>query len=72
MKDNKINNKPIIAINSQGPQGNIYYIIGLAQQQLPVECGEEMWGRVKKSGSYSDAIRIIREYVDLIDEDGKI
>lgn len=63
---------PRITIKSNDSQGNIHYIVGLAQQQLPVERGEEMWGRIKKSGSYSDAIKIIREYVDLIDEDGKI
>ncbi|MBP5467553.1 MAG: hypothetical protein J6Y43_08350, partial [Clostridia bacterium] len=63
---------PRITIKSNDSQGNIYYIGGLAQKNLPVERGEEMWERVTKSNSYKDAIKIIREYVDLVDDDGVI
>lgn len=63
--------KPVIKFDSQGPSGNIFYILGLVKAALRKQrriidynnCLE----RVQNSHSYAEALKIIREYVDLID-----
>lgn len=64
--------KPIMHINLDGPQGNVFYILGLAAVKLRISGGdanthaiEEMRQRVFKCKTYEDAIGVIREYVDI-------
>lgn len=56
--------------NLIGADGNIFNLIGLASKTL-IENGQtgqatEMKNRVTKSGSYSEALEIILEYVEPI------
>lgn len=60
--------KPVMRIDPDGPQGNIFYILGFATGELlssgvPASVRDEMRGRVMNAGSYEEAIRIIQEYV---------
>lgn len=67
--------KPIVKFRSNGESGNIYYILMLTRnalrKQRRITDYNELWSRVQNSGSYREALEIIREYVDLQDEDGK-
>lgn len=67
--------KEKIEFSSSGESGNIYCIIGLAQRALRkqqrITDYNTMRDRVFESKSYADALTVIREYVDLIDTDGK-
>lgn len=54
-----------------GADGNIFNIIGIATRSLN-NCGmddaaKEMQSRVTASGSYSEALAIISEYVEPVD-----
>ena len=56
-----------------GADGNIFNILGIASRSLK-KCGmgdaaKEMQSRVASSGSYSEALAIISEYVEPIDDD---
>jgi len=55
--------------------GNIYWILGAVRMQMQKEHRindyNEMWERVQNSWSYPDALAVIREYVNLIDDDGR-
>ena len=68
--------RPIITIDPDGPQGNVFYIWGLAIGKL-INCGvsasvrDEMSGRVKNAHSYEEAIGIIQEYVTIKWKGGK-
>lgn len=68
--------KPIIRINSRGETGNIFWILGAARVTLRrlarLKDYDEMRERVIASASYEEALAIIREYVDLIDDDGEV
>lgn len=68
--------KPIIHFESRGPSGNIFWILGTVrnsmQKQRRITDYNTMWERVQNSGSYEAALAIIREYVDLIDDDGRV
>lgn len=62
--------KPNIGtIDCNGPEGNIFYIVGLAKKALQRSghrnLGEELCDRVFKSGSYEEAKAIIAEYVEV-------
>lgn len=63
--------KEIIYFNRNGRTGNIFYILGLARDKLRKQRRiidyNECWERVQHSGSYEEALKIIREYVDLIE-----
>lgn len=67
--------KPIVNFDSQGPSGNIFYILGLVRESLRKQRRiidyNECWEKVQASGSYEEALRIIREYVELIDVQGR-
>ena len=67
--------KPIVRFQSTGPSGNIYYILGAARdalrKQSRINDYNEMRDKVLSSESYREALIHIREYVDLIDIDGK-
>lgn len=62
---------PIVIYDSQGPQGNIYYILGLVQQALKAERRytdfNNLRDRVFEAKSYEEALAIINETVTLID-----
>ncbi len=68
-------NRPSVHFKSRGESGNIFYILGLVSRALskarrPTDyntCRD----RVTSCGGYREALRIIREYVDLIDDDGE-
>ena len=68
-------NKPRVEIHSQGPEGNIYFIIGKARDALRkarrISEYNDMWERVQKSKSYPAALAEIRKEIDLIDLDGQ-
>ncbi len=67
-------NKTVIEFHSCGSSGNIFYIIGMVQtvmrKEKRIQDYNEMWERVNSSKSYENALKIIREYVTLIDLDG--
>ena len=67
-------NKATVTFRSRGPSGNIYWIIGEAgnalKKQRRIADYNTMRDRVFASGSYAEALEIIREYVDLVDLDG--
>lgn len=68
MKENFIKPKsPII-----GADGNIFNLIGIASKSLKKEGyyeeANEMSKRVMRSNSYEEALGIIMEYIDPVDE----
>lgn len=67
--------KAKVTFDSRGFSGNIFYILGLVQNQLRKERRIADWNdcqeRVRNSHSYEEALSIIREYVDLIDSRGE-
>jgi hypothetical protein len=67
--------KPVIYFNSTGNSGNIFFILAEVKRELQKEGRaqdfNEMWEAVQKSGGYTEALSIIREYVDLVDLDLK-
>lgn len=63
--------KPKVVFDSHRPSGNIFAVLALTQMALrkarrPTDYNE-CRDRVLASGSYTEALDIIREYVDLID-----
>jgi hypothetical protein len=65
----------MIQFQSMGPSGNIFWILGAARKELHKQRRiteyNTMWERVQNAQSYIDALAIIREYVELVDTDGK-
>jgi hypothetical protein len=65
----------MIQFQSTGQSGNIFWILGAARKELQKQRRiteyNDMWERVQNSQSYEDALSIIREYVELVDTDGK-
>ncbi len=68
--------KPIIKINSDGEQGNIFYILALAsnalRRQYRIADYNELRDRVYNSKNYKEALAIVREYVEIVDIDNQI
>ena len=62
--------KPVVVFKGKKLVGNMYRTLGAAAALLPGDRMVEMCQRVYASLSYEDAIRIIKEYVDLVDEKG--
>lgn len=66
--------KPAIHFQSRHESGNIYFILGKVSDALHKEqmaaAFDDLRDRVFSSGSYQNALDIIRETVDLIDDDG--
>jgi hypothetical protein len=58
-----------ITINTNGPQGNIFYVLGVAANVLEthgfMKEKQEMIDRVTASFDYEKAKQIIAEYVDM-------
>lgn len=65
----------VIEFDSRGPSGNIFHILGLVRDALRKQRRiidyNDCWERVQKSSSYEEALKIIREYVELIDIQGR-
>ena len=65
----------MIYFNSLGPSGNIFAILGLVRNEMRKQRRiteyNTMWQRVQNSKSYEEALKIVREYVELIDLDNK-
>lgn len=67
--------KPVeIHFRSTGSSGNIFFILGAVRnamrKQRRISACNELRDRVLDAPSYSNALSIIREYVNLIDNDG--
>ena len=68
--------KAVIHFRSRGESGNIYWLIGAAQVELHkqqrITDYNTMRDRILNGAdSYEEALAIIREYVNLIDDDGR-
>jgi hypothetical protein len=65
----------MIQFQSTKESGNIFWILGAASKELKKQRRiteyNAMRDRVYESGSYEEALAIIREYVELIDLDGQ-
>lgn len=63
--------KPVLKYDSRGPEGNVFWILGQAQQLMKrngrIAEWKELWERVQSAGSYSEALQLIGEEVTLID-----
>lgn len=59
----------MLRFNLNGPEGNIFYILGSAYSQLvnegKKELAEEMKNKVTSSKDYETAKLVIAEYVDV-------
>lgn len=68
--------KPEIHFESCHESGNIFVILALVgremQKQRRIVDYNNLWDRVTASGSYQEALAIIRETVNLIDDDGRV
>ncbi len=72
---NEVQTKPKIYIKFNSSDGNIFTILAHAENALKLyniinakEKASEMRKRAIKSESYEDALEIIREYVDIIED----
>lgn len=67
--------KGTVEFHSQGPTGNIYYIIVAAQnimrKQRRIDEYNKMWERIQNAKGYKEALKIISKHVNLVDLDGK-
>lgn len=72
--------RPSLPIDLDGPSGNIYAILGIVRRAFRaldreggtatwLTASDEMSTRVKASRSYKEALAIVREYVDMGDDD---
>jgi len=68
-------NRPKIEFRSSGESGNIHHILMLVKAALRkarwINDYNELYCAVTTSGSYKEALGIIRQTVDLVDLDGK-
>lgn len=66
--------KPRVEFNSRGASGNIYHILGLVgtalRKQHRITDYNDIYFAVTNSGSYKEALEIIRQKIDLVDLDG--
>jgi len=67
--------KPRVEFRSRGESGNVFAILGLVRAALRKERRiteyNEIYCAVTTSGSYAEALGLIRQSVDLVDLDGK-
>lgn len=63
--------KPIVHFHSLGQTGNIFSILGLVRNELSKTEYQELESMVFESTSYANALKVIREKIDLIDLDGR-
>ena len=68
--------KPRVEVKSMGEGGNIYAILARVRAVLRglrrIQDYNDLYCAVTTSGSYAEALGIIRQTVDLVDLDGKI
>lgn len=59
---------PPVPIEFEGPNGNVFFILGAACRHLRAAGGRpgEMASRVAGASSYEEALAIMSEYVELI------
>lgn len=66
--------KPTVHFHSRHESGNIFVILALVrremQKQRRITDYNNLRDRVTSSGSYEEALAIIRETIELIDDDG--
>jgi len=66
--------KPVIHFRSSHETGNIYWIMGqvrdIMRKQRRITDWNNAWERIQKT-DYASALQILRELVDLIDDDGR-
>ena len=66
--------KAEIHFHSCGPSGNVYAIMSMVRDQMRREHRptdwNNAWERIQKT-DYAGAIAIMRELVDLVDDDGR-
>jgi hypothetical protein len=69
-------NRITVTVATRGAGGNIYAILGSVQRAMRkrqlITAYNDLRDDVLNSGSYDEAIKRIRQTVDLIDTDGKI
>lgn len=67
--------KPEIHFRSHSQSGNIFFILGMVrnalQKQRRITDYNNLRDKVFTTGSYKEALAVIRETVTLIDDDGK-
>ena len=68
--------KPVVYFRSRHESGNIFFILALVRdafrKQRRITEYNDLRDRVTSAGSYQEALAIIREKVDLIDNDGEV
>lgn len=68
--------KPIVYFRSRHESGNIFFILGMVRnvmrKQRRITEYNELRDRVTNAGSYQEALEIIREKINLIDNDGEV
>ena len=68
--------KPIVYFRSRHESGNIFFILSMVrsvmQKQRRITEYNELRDRVTSAGSYQKALEIIREKINLIDNDGEV
>ena len=68
--------KPTIHFRSRHESGNIFVILALVRRELQkqhrINDYNNLRDRVTASGSYEEALAVIRETVNLIDDDGSV
>ena len=66
--------KAEIHFHSRGASGNIYWILGAVRMQMQKEHRitdyNNAWEQIQQT-DYAGALAILRELVDLIDDDGR-
>lgn len=65
--------KPVIHYRSRGESGNVFWLLGAVSMALKkrrrITEYNDMRDRVLSSGSYPEALAIMKEYVTLVDDD---
>lgn len=64
--------KPVVKYNPRGESGNIFYILAKVRdalrKQRRIQDYNDCWEKVQQCNSYEEALNVIREYVELIEE----
>lgn len=64
--------KPIVEYDLRGESGNIFFILARTKEELRkqkrIQDYNECWERVQASKSYPEALKIISEYVTLVEK----
>ena len=64
--------KPEVKYNPRGESGNIFFILtkvrDALREQRRIQDYNDCWEKVQQCNSYEEALNVIREYVELIEE----